>query len=54
MGYQNKLAVAADNAAARTIKFAVSNQIPVVGSAAGEAMRAVVGGTAQLEARPDF
>ena len=44
MGYQNKLAVAADNAAARTIKFAVSNMIPVVGSVAGEAMRAVVGG----------
>ena len=30
-------------AAARTVKFAVANMIPVIGGAAGEAMRAVVG-----------
>lgn len=43
MGVQTKLALASDGTAARTVKFAVANMIPVIGGAAGEAMRAVVG-----------
>lgn len=43
MAYQNQLALASDNAAARTVKFAISNLVPVVGSVMGEAMRAVIG-----------
>lgn len=54
MGYQNKLALSADNAASRTIKFAVSNLIPVVGGAAGEAMRAVVGGIGTVKSAAGF
>lgn len=54
MGYQNKLALSADNAASRTIKFAVSNLIPVVGGAAGEAMRAVVGGIGTVKSTAGF
>ena len=42
-GVQTKLALASDGTAARTVKFAVANMIPVIGGAAGEAMRAVVG-----------
>ena len=43
MGVQTKLALASDGTAARTVKFAVATMIPVIGGAAGEAMRAVVG-----------
>ena len=43
MGVQTKLALASDGTAARTVKFAVANMRPVIGGAAGEAMRAVVG-----------
>lgn len=43
MGVQTKLALASDGTAARTVKFALANMIPVIGGAAGEAMRAVVG-----------
>ena len=43
MGVQTKLALASDGTAARTVKFAVANMIPVIGGAAGEAMRALVG-----------
>ncbi len=48
MGVQTKLALASDGAAARTVKFAVANMIPVIGGAAGEAMRAVVGSIATV------
>ena len=48
MGLQTKLALASDGAAARTVKFAVANMIPVIGGAAGEAMRAVVGSIATV------
>ena len=47
MAYQNKLASAADSTAARTIKFAAGNLIPVVGGAVGEAVR-MIGGSLEL------
>jgi len=47
MAYQNKLALASDSAAARTVKFAAGNMIPLVGGAVGEAVRAI-GGSVNL------
>jgi stage III sporulation protein AE len=41
MTYQNSLASSADSLTARTVKFAVGNMVPVVGSAVGDSVRTV-------------
>lgn len=43
LSYQTVLAVGADNMAAKTIKFAAGNMIPVVGGAVSEAVRVIIG-----------
>ena len=43
MAYQTSLTLSADSMAARTVKFTMSSVIPVVGSAVGEAVRALSG-----------
>ena len=49
MAYQQKLTLSADSAAARTVKFAAANLIPVIGSSIGEAMRALLGSFSYLK-----
>ena len=51
MGVQTKLALASDGTAARTVKFAVANMIPVIGGAAGEAMRGSASLSVSVSAR---
>lgn len=48
MAYQNRLSYAADSVAARTVKFAAGNLIPVIGGAVGEATRALGGSISLL------
>lgn len=43
LGYQSTLSASADNLAARTVKFAAGNLIPVVGGVLGDAVRTVAG-----------
>jgi len=48
LGYQNKIALGADTAAMKTVRYAAGSFIPVVGSAVGEASRAVAGSITML------
>ncbi len=50
MAYQNRLALATDSIAARTVRFAASNLIPMVGGAVGEAVRALGGSLSLIRA----
>ena len=43
LAYQTSLTLSADSMAARTVKFTMSSAVPVVGSAVGEAVRALSG-----------
>ncbi len=47
--YQTHLAAAADTVAARTIKFAASSFVPIVGGTVGEAVRTVMGGLSYVK-----
>ncbi len=50
LGCQEILAVSADNAAAKTVKFAAGNLIPVIGGACGDAVRTVMASLGLLRA----
>jgi stage III sporulation protein AE len=49
LAYQTRLALSADSAAIRTIKFAAGSFIPVVGGAVGEAVRLVMGSLSYIK-----
>ncbi len=49
LSYQTSLAAAADTVAARSIKFALSSSIPIVGNALGDAVRTTAAGISVIK-----
>lgn len=49
LSYQTELAAAADSVVSRSIKFAVSNSIPIIGSAVGDAVRTALAGLSVIK-----
>lgn len=49
LSYQTNLAAAADTVAARSVKFALSSSIPIVGSALGDAVRTTAAGISVIK-----